>query len=43
LKLADVLGRSLVIHETGDDYTDNPENRSAVSPWRLSQELSGST
>ena len=26
LKLADVLGRSLVIHEAGDNYTDNPEN-----------------
>jgi Cu-Zn family superoxide dismutase len=26
LKLADVLGRALVIHEAGDNYTDNPEN-----------------
>jgi superoxide dismutase, Cu-Zn family len=26
LKLADVLGRALVIHEGGDNYTDNPEN-----------------
>jgi superoxide dismutase, Cu-Zn family len=26
LKLADVKGRSLVIHEGGDNYTDNPEN-----------------
>lgn len=26
LKLADVIGRSLVIHEGGDNYTDNPEN-----------------
>lgn len=26
LKLSDVLGRSLVIHEAGDNYTDNPEN-----------------
>ena len=26
LKLDDVLGRALVIHEGGDNYTDNPEN-----------------
>jgi superoxide dismutase, Cu-Zn family len=26
MKLADVLGRSLVIHEAGDNYTDNPVN-----------------
>jgi Cu-Zn family superoxide dismutase len=26
LKLADVRGRSLVIHEGGDNYSDNPEN-----------------
>jgi Cu-Zn family superoxide dismutase len=26
LKLADVRGRSLVIHEGGDNYTDDPEN-----------------
>jgi Cu-Zn family superoxide dismutase len=26
LKLADVKGRSLVIHEGGDNYTDQPEN-----------------
>ena len=26
LKLADVLGRSLVIHEGGDNYSDNPES-----------------
>jgi Cu-Zn family superoxide dismutase len=26
VRLADVLGRSLVIHEAGDNYTDNPEN-----------------
>jgi Cu-Zn family superoxide dismutase len=26
LKMADVLGRSLVIHEGGDNYTDHPEN-----------------
>ena len=26
LKLADVQGRSLVIHEGGDNYTDQPEN-----------------
>ena len=26
LKLADVQGRALVIHEGGDNYTDNPEN-----------------
>ena len=26
LKLSDVRGRSLVIHEGGDNYTDNPEN-----------------
>jgi superoxide dismutase, Cu-Zn family len=26
LRLADVLGRALVIHEAGDNYTDNPEN-----------------
>jgi Cu-Zn family superoxide dismutase len=26
LKLSDVLGRALVIHEAGDNYSDNPEN-----------------
>ena len=26
LLLADVLGRALVIHEGGDNYTDDPEN-----------------
>ena len=26
LKLADIKGRSIVIHEGGDNYTDNPEN-----------------
>ena len=26
LKLADVKGRALVIHEGGDNYTDTPEN-----------------
>ena len=26
LKLEDIKGRSLVIHEGGDNYTDNPEN-----------------
>ena len=26
LKLADVQGRAMVIHEGGDNYTDNPEN-----------------
>ena len=26
LKLSDVHGRALVIHEGGDNYTDNPEN-----------------
>lgn len=26
LKMADVLGRSIVIHEGGDNYTDHPEN-----------------
>ena len=26
LKLADVEGRSIVIHEGGDNYSDNPEN-----------------
>ena len=26
LKLSDVRGRALVIHEGGDNYTDNPEN-----------------
>lgn len=26
LKLADVAGRSLMIHEGGDNYTDQPEN-----------------
>jgi superoxide dismutase, Cu-Zn family len=26
LKLADVQGHALVIHEGGDNYTDNPEN-----------------
>jgi Cu-Zn family superoxide dismutase len=26
VRLADVLGRSLVIHEAGDNYTDDPEN-----------------
>ena len=26
LKLEDVSGRALVIHEGGDNYTDNPEN-----------------
>jgi len=26
LKMADVLGRALVIHEGGDNYTDHPEN-----------------
>ena len=26
LKLADVKGRALVIHEGGDNYSDNPEN-----------------
>ena len=26
LKLADVRGRSLMIHEAGDNYTDTPEN-----------------
>ena len=26
LKLADIKGRSLVIHEGGDNYSDNPEN-----------------
>jgi superoxide dismutase, Cu-Zn family len=26
LKLADVQGRSIVIHEGGDNYSDNPEN-----------------
>jgi len=26
LKLSDVLGRAVVIHEGGDNYSDNPEN-----------------
>jgi Cu-Zn family superoxide dismutase len=26
LKLADVQGRALVIHEGGDNYSDQPEN-----------------
>jgi Cu-Zn family superoxide dismutase len=26
LKLADIKGRSMVIHEGGDNYSDNPEN-----------------
>ncbi|MBA2127629.1 superoxide dismutase [Cu-Zn] SodC2 [Hyphomicrobium methylovorum] len=26
LKLSDVLGRALVVHEGGDNYTDHPEN-----------------
>jgi Cu-Zn family superoxide dismutase len=26
LKVADIRGRALVIHESGDNYTDNPEN-----------------
>lgn len=26
LKLSDVLGRALVIHDAGDNYSDNPEN-----------------
>jgi Cu-Zn family superoxide dismutase len=26
LKLADIAGRSIVIHEGGDNYSDNPEN-----------------
>jgi superoxide dismutase, Cu-Zn family len=26
LKLADIRGRSLIIHEGGDNYSDNPEN-----------------
>jgi Cu-Zn family superoxide dismutase len=26
LKLDDVSGRALVIHEGGDNYTDSPEN-----------------
>ena len=26
LTLADVRGRSLIIHEGGDNYTDTPEN-----------------
>ena len=26
LKLGDIKGRSIVIHEGGDNYTDNPEN-----------------
>jgi superoxide dismutase, Cu-Zn family len=26
LKLVDVQGRALVIHEGGDTYSDNPEN-----------------
>jgi len=26
LKLSDVLGRALVIHEAGDNYSDSPEN-----------------
>lgn len=26
LKLADIRGRSLMIHEGGDNYSDNPEN-----------------
>ena len=26
LKLGDVLGRALVVHEGGDNYTDHPEN-----------------
>jgi Cu-Zn family superoxide dismutase len=26
LKLADVRGRSLMIHEGGDNYSDSPEN-----------------
>jgi Cu-Zn family superoxide dismutase len=26
LKLADIAGRSLMIHEGGDNYSDNPEN-----------------
>jgi superoxide dismutase, Cu-Zn family len=26
LKLSDVLGRALVIHEAGDNYSDTPEN-----------------
>ena len=26
LKLSDIAGRALVIHEGGDNYTDQPEN-----------------
>lgn len=26
LKLSDIQGRALVIHESGDNYSDNPEN-----------------
>ena len=26
LKMADVRGRALMIHEGGDNYSDNPEN-----------------
>ena len=26
VKLSDLRGRALVIHEGGDNYTDNPEN-----------------
>ena len=26
VKLAEIAGRSLMIHEGGDNYSDNPEN-----------------
>ena len=29
LRMADVAGRALVIHEGGDNYTDKPENGGA--------------
>ena len=33
LKLAEIRGRSLVIHEGGDNYSDSPENGAARGAW----------
>jgi len=30
-KVADIRGRALVIHESGDNYTDSPENGGSKS------------